>query len=261
MEGWRSMIDIHCHILPGMDDGAKHMEESVEMAKAALTQGIDTIIATPHHNNNKYFNTKTTIIKAVEDLNERLVKENLPITVLPGQETRIYGDMVQGVKKGDLLTLNQTSPYIFVELPTNHVPRYTEQLLFDLQMEDLTPIIVHPERNTELLEHPSKLYELVRNGALTQLTAASLVGKFGKKIKKFSHDLIEARLTHFIASDAHNTRSRGFVMAEAIEEIKNQYGQQMLYTFMENPQLLINGEALYIDEPHRIKTKKFLGLF
>lgn len=255
------MIDIHCHILPGIDDGAKHMEESVAMAKAAVSQGIHTIIATPHHKNGRYDNPKESIIQGVAELNKRLQNEEIPLTILPGQEIRIYGEMIGDYQKNELLTLNETSGYVFVELPTNHVPRFTGQMLFDLQVHDLTPIIVHPERNTVLLEHPNMLYEFVRNGALTQITAASLVGKFGKKVKKFSHDLIETNLTHFVASDAHNTTSRGFCMQEATAEVKNVYGHQKLYYFMENAQYLINDQTVFADEPARIKTKKFLGLF
>lgn len=255
------MIDIHSHILPNLDDGAKHMEESVAMAKQAANEGIDTIVATPHHKNGRYDNPKDSIIQAVAELNNRLQTEQVPVTILPGQEIRIFGEMVHGFDKGELLQLNESSGYAFIELPTNHVPRYTEQLLFDLQVNDITPIIVHPERNTQLLEHPSTLYEFVRNGTLTQITAASLVGKFGKKIKKFTHELVENNLTHFIASDAHNTTSRGSNMQEAMNEVKKTYGHQKLYNIMENAQYLIDGETVFADEPSRIIRKKFLGLF
>lgn len=255
------MIDIHCHILPNIDDGAKHTADSVAMAKMAVSQGIHTIIATPHHKNGSYDNYKSDIISYVAQLNDRLQEEEIPLTVLPGQETRIYGEMVADYDQNELLTLNETSGYLFVELPSNHVPRYTNQLLFDLQVHGLTPIIVHPERNKELIEHPNMLYDFVRNGTLTQVTAASVAGKFGKKIKKFSHELIDANLTHFIASDAHNTTTRGFCMQEASSEIKEVFGSGMLYYFMENAQYLIDGMTVIGDEPARIQKKKFLGLF
>ncbi|RCW77379.1 tyrosine-protein phosphatase [Saliterribacillus persicus] len=255
------MIDIHCHILPGIDDGAKHTEESVRMAKAAIAQGIDTIIATPHHLNGSYTNTKQDILQMVDSLNNRLQEENIPLTVLPGQETRIYGEMIADLEVGALLPLNETSGYLFVELPSNHVPRYTKQLMFDLQMQGIKPIIVHPERNKELLENPNILFDLVRDGTLTQVTAGSVAGKFGKKIKKFSLQLIESNLTHFIATDAHNTTSRGFVMQEANSVIKDEFGSSMVYWFMENTQFLINGENVVGEAPEKIKKKKILGFF
>lgn len=255
------MIDIHCHILPGVDDGARHLEDSIAMARAAVQQGIHTIVATPHHKNGRYNNPKKSVLTDLTRLNERIQQEEIPLTIIAGQEIRINGDMITDYEQGELLTLNETSRYIFVELPTKHIPHYTEQLIFDIQMRDLIPIIVHPERNTVLREHPTRLYQFVKGGALTQITAASLIGKFGKKIKRFTNQIIEHNLTHFIASDAHNTKSRGFCMLEVNQEIKRKYGQQTLYTFMENAQLAINNEMVYIDEPQKMKQKKILGLF
>lgn len=255
------MIDIHCHILPGVDDGAKHLEDSIAMAKQAISEGIHTIIATPHHKNGRYNNPKNSVLADLTRLNERIQQEQIPLTIIPGQEVRIHGELIEGYQQDEILTLTGTSRYLFVELPTNHIPRYTEQILFDIQMRDLVPIIVHPERNTALQEQPERLYHFVQNGALTQITAGSLTGKFGTKIKKFTNEIIEHNLTHFVASDAHNTKSRGFNMLDANQEINQNYGQHTLYTFMDNAQLILDNEMIYIDEPARIKRKKFFGLF
>lgn len=177
------IIDIHCHILPGIDDGAADFTESLEMAKAAAKEGIKKIIATPHHRNGSYDNYKDEIIHRTKELNDYLQSEQVKVEILPGQETRIYGEMVEDYEKGEILTLAEVSTYVFVEFPSGNVPRYTEQLLFDLQMKGVTPVIVHPERNAELIQQPDKLYQFVKNGAATQVTAASVVGYFGKKSK------------------------------------------------------------------------------
>jgi protein-tyrosine phosphatase len=255
------MIDIHCHILPNVDDGADSLEASFNMARQAAEEGIRSIIATPHHNNGHYNNTKQQILKHTVNLNEALKEAHIPITVLPGQETRIYGELLEDYEKGEILTLNDGGKYVFVELPSNHVPRYTEKLLFDIQMIGLTPIIVHPERNAELIERPDHLYQLVKKGTLTQVTASSVSGYFGKKIRRFSHQLIEANLTHFISSDAHNTTNRGFKMTEAFDEIGSEYGMDMVYLFKENAELLVQGKTVMKEMPGRVKKKKFLGLF
>lgn len=255
------MIDIHCHILPGVDDGAKHMEESLSMARAAVKNGIHTIIATPHHKNGIYNNPRKSVLADLKLLNKRIEEENIPLSIVPGQEVRIYGEVIEGIEQEEILTVNETSRYVLIELPANDVPLYTRQLLFDIQMNDYVPIIVHPERNTVLREQPSKLYEFVKNGALTQITAGSLIGKFGTKIESFTKELIEHNLTHFVASDAHNLRSRPFNMKEATQEIKKRYGDHTLDTFMDNAQSLIDDKPIFIDEPHRIKRKRFLGLF
>lgn len=255
------MIDIHCHILPGIDDGAKDINDSIEMAKQAVNEGITSIIATPHHKNGKYENTKQQIIQKVAELNQALQQQNIPLQILPGQESRIYGEMLEDYHKGQLLSLNNTGKYIFVELPSSHVPRYTEKLLFDLQLQGLTPIIVHPERNTEIIESPDLLYNLVKKGACSQVTAASLTGAFGKKIKKFSLQLIETNLTHFIASDAHNVSTRSFKMNEAISIVDKEFGLDYIYMFRENAELLVNGQTMIIEPPQEVRRKRFLGLF
>lgn len=254
------MIDLHCHILPGVDDGARDLSESIEMAKKAVEQGIDTIVATPHHLNNQYENPKQTIIDRVVGFNKVLLEEKIDLNVLPGQETRIYGELVEGYESGEILPIDHTQ-YVLVEFSSSHVPRYTEKLFYDLQMKGLIPVLVHPERNQEIIEHPELLYQLVKKGALTQVTAASICGDFGKKIKSFSLQLIEANLTHFIASDAHNTSNRTFKMREAFDVIQAKYGNEMVYLFEENAAHVIEGNHVYKEVPDRIKKKKFFKLF
>jgi protein-tyrosine phosphatase len=256
------MIDIHSHILPGIDDGAQSMQDSIEMAKAAVEEGIHTIIATPHHKNGKFENQKSDILPLVSKLNDRFEAESIHLTVLPGQECRIYGEILEDYEKGHILTLNQSSQYLFIEFPSSNVPRYAEKLLYDIQVEGLTPVIVHPERNAELIERPDKLYKLVTNGAVTQLTASSLVGYFGKNIQKFSQQMIEANLTHFIASDAHNIHNRTFKMEESMDYIEKKYGIDTVYYFTENAEMLIENKTIYKEIPEQIKKKKkFLGIF
>jgi protein-tyrosine phosphatase len=254
------MIDIHSHILPSVDDGAQTIDDAIAMARAAVKEGITTIIATPHHKNGSYDNPKPSIIALAAQLNDAIKQHNLPLTVLPGQEVRIHGDLLKSLEANELMTLADTS-YLLIEFPPDHVPRYAEQLLFELQLKGVIPIIAHPERNIEIVEHPDRLYQLVKRGVLTQLTASSVSGHFGKNIKKFSLQLIEANLVHFIASDAHNTTTRPFRMREAYNVIDKEFGIDAVYYFQENAELLIRGQAVYREEPKRIKKKKFLGLF
>lgn len=254
------MIDLHCHILPGVDDGAQSLSDSLNMARQALEQGIHTIVATPHHLNNSYENPKRQILARVEELNQLLQKEQINVKILPGQEVRVHGEMIEGYTAGDILSVNHT-PYVLVEFPSNHVPRYTEKLFYDLQLNGLIPVIVHPERNQEIIERSDLLYQLVKKGALTQITAASVCGDFGKKIKTFSLQLIEANLTHFLASDAHNLTKRSFKMREAYDVMEQKYGNDMVYYFEENAYLLVEGKAIYKEDPEQIKRKKLFNFF
>ncbi|MGM0753091.1 MAG: tyrosine-protein phosphatase [Bacillota bacterium] len=255
------MIDIHSHILPGVDDGARTMQDSVDMAKLAVSEGIDIIIATPHHMNGQYENERVDILHKVDELNNHLKQEGIDLKVLPGQECRIFGEMIEDYHDGKLLPLNRVPPYIFVEFPSSSIPRYSDRLFYELQNEGLIPVIVHPERNAELIERPDKLYNLVKNGAATQLTASSLTGYFGKNIQRFSQQIIEANLTHFIASDAHNIHNRSFKMEEAMDTLEKKYGIDMIYYFTENAELLIEGKNIYKEIPEKVKKKKFLGIF
>lgn len=260
MKGVCGMIDIHCHILPGIDDGARTVEESLDLAREAVREGIRTIIATPHHMNGRYKNPKHLIENKVNELNSRLKAEEIDIEVLAGQESAIHGEMVKGYEKGEILPLNGTQ-YVFVELPAGHVPRYTEKMLYELQLRGLIPIIVHPERNQEIFERPDLLYALIEKGALGQLTASSIAGIFGKKIKNFSEQLVEANLVHFIASDAHNLGKRSFYMQQAFDHLDTRYGTDMVYFFQENAELLVEGSNIFKDVPAKVKKKKFLGFF
>lgn len=254
------MIDLHCHILPGIDDGAKDLSESIEMARKAAKQGIRTIVASPHHLNNQYENPKQIILEKTAELNRRLQEENIEVKIVPGQEVRIHGELLDGHKKGEIQPIHNSN-YVLVEFPSNHVPRYANQLFYDMQLEGLIPIIVHPERNQQIIENPDILYRMVEKGALTQVTAASISGDFGKKIRRFTMQLIEANLTHFIASDAHNTKNRTFRMREAFDIIQKNYGNEMVYLFQENAANVLNGYHVYKEVPERIKKKKLFGIF
>lgn len=254
------MIDIHCHILPGVDDGPGKIDESLKMARKAVDEGIKTIIATPHHKNNKYENVKGSILQNVESFNKQLINEDIPLTIFPGQEIRIYGEILEDYQKGEILPLNM-SKFIFIEFPTASVPKYSERMLYNLQLEGFTPIIVHPERNKEIIENPKQLYNFVKNGILTQVTAASITGHFGKSIKKFSEQLILHNLTHFVASDAHNTHNRSFKMIEAHDYIEENFGIEYVYLFKENSQKIIDNGDIYQEIPEPIQRRKFLGIF
>lgn len=255
------MIDIHCHILPGVDDGAENEQVSLAMARQAVAEGITQIVATPHHRNRHWDNPRYSVLSMVKDLNQLFVQHQIDLTVLPGQEPRIFGEMADSTAEGELVTINENGKYILVEFPTQHVPRYAKQLFYDLQVKGITPVIVHPERNQEIFEHPEILYSFITDGALSQVTASSLIGKNGKKVRKRTLQFIENNLTQFVASDAHNVTERPFYIKEAINELNKEFGSELAQAFKENADLLINGDLINREEPIEIKDKKFLGIF
>lgn len=256
------MIDIHCHILPTVDDGSEDDQMSLAMAKQAATEGITQIVATPHHRNRTWDNPKFSIERKVARLNTLFSENHVPLDALPGQEPRIFGEMAEEkILHEELMSVNNTLRYMLVEFPTHHLPHYAQQLFYDLQVKGVTPIIVHPERNESIVAHPELLYKFIVNGALSQITAASLVGKNGKKTQKLSMQLLENNLTHFIASDAHNLTARPFYMKEAFKLVKKSFGHKLENQLMENADRIIRGERIDCEPPCAIKERKFLGLF
>ncbi|MBY0124235.1 tyrosine-protein phosphatase [Bacillus sp. S/N-304-OC-R1] len=254
------MIDIHCHILPGIDDGARDLIESIGMARHAASKGITTIFATPHHKNGWHDNKANRILAKVNMLNSKLKQKKIPVKILPGQEPRIYGELLDDYKSGKILTLNNKHKYLLIELPNSHVPAYSEKLLFNIQLEGITPIIVHPERNIQIRKNPDILHQLVRNGAATQITASSLTGQNGKQLKKFSIQLIKHNLTHFIASDSHRLSRNSFNIIEAYDVLYEEFGKDYVELFNYNASALLESKGIDRKEALLIKKNKWFYL-
>ncbi|WP_342541379.1 CpsB/CapC family capsule biosynthesis tyrosine phosphatase [Heyndrickxia sp. FSL K6-6286] len=254
------MIDIHCHILPYIDDGPKNYDEALDMAKGAVEAGITHLYATPHHFNGRFENQKDKIIENVAIFNDKLQKENIPLIIHLGQELRIHREIFLTYELDEILTLDNKGKYLLLELPSFEVPTYTHEVIYELLLKGITPIIVHPERNKGFIQDFDELIKIVQGGALTQITSGSLIGHFGKKVKSFSQKIIEQQLAHFIATDAHSTITRRFSLQESYNTISNLYGMQQMYYFKENAEILLNGDNLSIEKP-KITRKKILGLF
>ncbi|MEH7512312.1 CpsB/CapC family capsule biosynthesis tyrosine phosphatase [Gottfriedia acidiceleris] len=251
------MIDLHCHILPGLDDGPITMEDSINMARAAVDNGIHTIVASPHHQNERYNTDRKVILEKVEELNNVLNEKAIPLTILPGQEVRLYGELIQDFEQNRIVSINDGRRYLLCELPSSHIPQFTNRLFYEMQANRIIPILVHPERNKVLINEPDILFEFVQKGILTQLTASSITGKFGKKIQKFAFKCIEANWVHIIASDAHNTKNRNFELIGAYEIIREKFGIETEFQMRENAQSIMNGDILYPEEPLKLKQNIF----
>lgn len=256
------MIDIHSHILHGIDDGARSLEDSLAMAELAVAEGITHILATPHHKNGKFENYKEDIIKHVESLQSELDNRGIDLTIFPGQEVRIHGEIMDGVQSNEILFADEMNRYLLIEFPTMSIPHYAESLFFQIMQEGIIPVIVHPERNQAIIENPNLLLDLVEKGALAQLTASSYIGVFGKEIEILSHQLIEANLVHVLASDAHNTRGRAFNMKAGFEKLEKEFGAEKVALFQQNAKNIVNGDLFTVESPMEIRKKKrFFGLF
>ena len=254
------MIDLHCHILPGIDDGAQTIQDSLAMAQMAVDQGITHILCTPHHNNGRYTNSPKEVISRVATLQKVLDEKGIALSLFEGQEVRISGDLLTLIQNNDILFADLSNRYILIEFPTAEIPLYAETVMFDLLTQGKIPIIVHPERNTKFIENPNRLIPFLQMGVLTQLTAPSYVGIFGKKIEKTAKIMVSHKMIHMIASDAHNTDKRGFFMKKAYTAIEKDQGAEVVSFLQQTARNIMNGEDVQIPEFEGVKKKKF-GLF
>lgn len=254
------MIDLHCHILPGVDDGAENIEASIAMAEQAVSQGITHILCTPHHNNGKYTNLKSEVISLVASLQAELDKRNLPLTVLEGQEVRITGDLIEDIRNDKILFTDLEDTYILIEFPTMEVPSYTEQVFFELLQMGKIPVIVHPERNAHFRKDPNNLIPFLDMGCLAQLTAPSYVGVFGKDIQKTAKIMVENNLVQLVSSDAHGIKRRPFKLKEAYNQIERDFGSEKVSMLQYVAKDLLNGDRVKYFDYINVKKKKF-GLF
>ncbi|QWU18516.1 protein tyrosine phosphatase [Paenibacillus sophorae] len=256
------MIDIHSHILPFADDGASGWEDALAMARDAHEDGIQTVIATPHHANGQYLNPADNIMDGVAKMNEKLCLEGIPLTVLPGQEIRVYANLLDDLERGVLLPL-ASSRYMLLEMPSSRVPSRMEELCHELIIQGYVPVIAHPERNAEIAAHPERLERLVGLGAVGQLTAQSLTGEFGGKLQKLSLELCRRNTIHVLASDAHNGDSRPFGLYRAYQMIDKQLGGEIAGYFRKNAQNIVSNIPIEqrIVESSGKKRHNFFGLF
>jgi protein-tyrosine phosphatase len=220
-----SFVDIHCHLLPGLDDGAATAEEALAMAEMAVADGVGTIIATTHQLGNFAKNSGAMIRAAATRFQQLLDQRRIPLRVLPGADVRIEPDLVRKIRSGEVLTLGDRRRHVLLELPHDvYVP--LDRLLTELKSAGLVGILSHPERNRGILNQPGVLRPLVEHGCLLQVTGASLTGTFGESIQMFSESLLEQGLVHFVSTDAHGTKGRPPVLGAAFERVAELVGRE-----------------------------------
>ena len=250
------MIDLHNHILPGVDDGAVSVEVACAMARDLVAQGITTVCTTPHTTDLSKLVDTADVRQRVAALQRVLDEEGIGLRLLPGSEARIAPTLVQDVQSGKVPTINGTS-YLLLEFPYDSLPPFYERLIFELQVHGIRPIIAHPERIAPIADEPNILFQLVHRGCLAQLTAASLAGAFGPKPREVSEQMLEHNLIHVVASDAHACDER----LSAVADARRACGARADELWDETPATILAGEPIHTAEPLEIKRRRFLGVF
>ena len=238
------MIDIHAHILPGLDDGPRTMEESVRMCELCLDQGVTVVVATPHMCNSRFGVTAEDVRNGVGELSEACRRRGLNIEILPGGDVLLQPGLLAALDTGDALTLADTGKYLLLELPAQTVPPI-EGLVFELAVRGITPILTHPERNPAFHHKPGRLVQLVESGCYVQVTADSLLGKFGRGARRAGEKFLKSGLVHVVASDAHSARDRRPALGTVAGLLSSMAGEDTARRLLcDHPARIIRGEPL-----------------
>jgi protein-tyrosine phosphatase len=201
------MIDLHCHILPGIDDGAGDLTTSLEMARLFVADGVSVVAATPHILPGLYANTGPQIRAAIATLQQALDAEGIPLRLVSGADNHIVPSFVSELRSGHLLSLAD-SRYVLVEPPHHIPPPRMEELFFNIQVAGFVPILTHPERLTWINSHYDTIARLASGGVLMQITAGSLAGAFGRNARYWAEKMLAEGCAHILATDAHDTERR-----------------------------------------------------
>lgn len=238
-------VDIHCHLLPGIDDGAKDLDQALAMVGLAVADGITDIICTPHHFNGVYHNEAHAIRQHCQALQTAIEAAGLSLQVHPGAENHIVPELPQALQRGEAMTLGDLGRHVLVELPVMTIPHGTDRVLKALLADGLIPIIVHPERNDALRTQPQTLADWVGWGCLSQVTAQSLTGQFGPQVQAAGKRMISLGAVHCIASDAHRDRRRIPALSPAHAQLSRWFGQPLADCLTDHvPAQLLQGQAI-----------------
>ncbi len=249
MRGGKPMIDIHCHILPGIDDGSKDLDSSLQMINTAINAGTKKFIVTPHFYWGQYENDYLSVTKHLEKLNAEILKRQMPIELYPGQEIFVDRHTLGFIKEGAIRGLND-SKYLLIEFPMDALPKDAFDVIYELKILGFKPILAHPERYRYVIENPSEINKFINEGCLIQINAGSITGLFGSKIEQTALTLIEHNVCQFIASDAHSTGKRNTDLTEVLTLMKKSYGR--LYE-----KILVNGQNV-IDNKEISTNMRFI---
>lgn len=256
------MIDLHAHILPGLDDGAVDMDEAIRMCRVAESDGIDTIVATPHTGNGVYMNGRDCILAAVADLNRRLREEGMSVKILPGADVHVNHDMAGMLAAGNAMTVNDRGRFMMVELPHHMIPPNFQDWIFALKLKGITPIITHPERNLSIKKHMEELHAWVKLGALVQITAMSLTGHFGDGARQSAREMLKGNLVHFIATDAHSVKHRPPVLSRARDAAAKLIGEtEADHLVVTNPRSILEGKPVDSSALPKCKEPSIMSRF
>jgi protein-tyrosine phosphatase len=238
------VIDIHCHIIPGVDDGSQSLEESLAIAQIESEGGTRTFITTPHVLDTPDIDRVALFRERLAGLQERLDEAGIPVRLAPGVELYPFSRALEAMDEGAELGLGVSQKYVLVDTPFNQFPNDFDSFLFGLQSRGKTAILAHPERSAVFAQEPERMLEFARRGMVLQVNAGSLRGRYGPVAKAFAERLLARRLADLVASDIHHPGERpslGTFVSTMTPEIGEEYVQHLTQTA---PQSVLAGQPL-----------------
>ena len=239
------MIDLHCHLLPEVDDGSRSMEQSLVMAQAAVADGIRHSVLTPHIHEGRYSNTRSTLSHVFESFRQALQDAGIPLSVSLGGEARLGFELLQLLEQDEIPMLGQLDGYriMLLEFPHSHILPGADKLVDVLLANNIRPLIAHPERNKDVMRSLDKIYPFVQKGCLLQVTAGAVVGTFGKYAKQRAVEMLERDWVTVLATDAHNMKHRPPKLEAGRAAAEKLIGKQRADALVYSTPLSILGEA------------------
>ena len=253
------IIDLHSHILPGLDDGAADWNEFLRMSRLAVREEISCMVCSSH------FIPFATGFSLAEyrgillEAQKKLAEEDLKLDLVAGSEVFLTFEVMRSWQQGELLTINDTGKYLLVEFPALEIPTAAKEIFFFFKLQGVTPIIAHPERNRILQNNTRLLAEFIAQGVLCQLNTGSITGMFGKSTRQAAKRFLRSGMYHFLASDAHSAGSRAPKFQAAVAEVKKIVGEERAHELTQaNPLRAVTGEEI---EPYplelQVEKKRF----
>lgn len=250
------MIDIHCHILPNVDDGSESLEESIAMAKIAESEGITKIVNTSHCHFDFKYKKGNELKLELEKFNQALKEENINIEVLLGNELYYTSDLIERFNELDFFSMNN-SKYILMEFSPINFPKNIEDVIYEIKIRGYIPIIAHAERYKQVQEDVNIVLDCIKEGALIQVNASSILGKNGEKAEDTSKKLLDNNMVHFVATDAHSSNRRRPLIKDSYNYILKNYGKEVSEKlFIENPTAVIENRDISILNPTKYEEKR-----
>ncbi|MCD6117820.1 hypothetical protein J7K93_12450 [bacterium] len=255
------MIDIHTHLLPGVDDGPGNFNESLEILRGGVLEGIHGVVCTSHVLENLTPELEKKYIEKFLKLKELAAKEGLGISLWLASEIMSTANFDF---HSPIATFNNNGKYLLIEFPMAHMPSDVGEIFFNLNLEGVHPILAHPERNAVIMQKPQVVYEFINRGVLMQINSGSIAGAFGRRPRETAMLMLEHNLVHFVASDCHNPASRPMSLKKSFSIINDKFGKERAENlFMKNPAKAVAGEEIDIGDPQPVKSRQggFLSLF